>query len=311
MGRGVSRAERRAQRLVRCYPRAWRERYGAEFVELLLADIAERPRSWSRTLDVARRGAAVRIGVHPDARLATVVGSGSAFVLFASAIWAQLAIGWQWSRPATPATAAAIVAMTCLLGAFVALAFIGAVPVLWTALRRFAAGRGRKLAGPVAAFLAGAVVAVLGARHFAGGWPGTGGHPWAHQHLLPETVAAWAWAETLSITSYWAHPGALLGFPPGELLWIAASPVALGAAVAGGVRTVRHLELSPRVLRFELLLARIACGAMVVFVAAACCWIASGGTGPRNLFHVGAIDFAAVAAMVSALLVARRAALAQ
>jgi hypothetical protein len=99
----------------------------------------------------------------------------------------------------------------------------------------------------------------------------------------------------------------LLRFSPDELLWMAASPVALVAAVAGGAWTIRRLELSPRVLRFELALARVGCGAMVAFVAATCCWIAAGGTGPRDLFHVGAIDFAAVAAMVAALLVARRA----
>ena len=148
---------------------------------------------------------------------------------------------------------------------------------------------------------------MIGARHFAAGWPGTGGHPWAQEHLLPGHAAALAWAGTLSVTSYWAHPGALLGFPADELAWMVASPVALVAAVAGGARTIRRLELSPRVLRFELMLARLACAAMVLFVAAVCCWIAAGGTGPRNLFHAGAIDVAAVAAMVVALLVARRA----
>lgn len=307
----MSRAEKRARRLLLWYPRAWRERYGDEFSELLLADIAERPRSWSRALDVARRGAAARLGlggaVHAGARLAVVVCSGSAFVLVGAAVWAQLAIGWQWSRPATPATSAAIVAMACLLGLFAVLAAVGVAPVLWTVVTRFATDRGRSLVGPFSVFLAGTVVAVLGARHFAAGWPGTGGHPWAHQHLLPGRVAALAWAETLSVTSYWAHPGALLGFPPDELLWMAASPVALVAAVAGAARTIRRVELSSRILRFELALARVAGGLMVAFLAAVCCWIASGGTGPRDLFHVGAIDFVAVAAMVTALLVARRA----
>jgi hypothetical protein len=307
----VSAAEKRARRLLHWYPRSWRERYGDEFSELLLADMAERPRSWSRTLDVARSGAAARLGlggaVQPDARLATVVSAGTVFVVLGTAVWAQLAIGWQWSRPSTPATAAAIVAMSCLLGVFATLALVGVVPVLWTVATPFATRRGRTLVGPVAVCLAGIVVAVLGARHFAAGWPGTGGHPWSHQHLLPGYAAALAWAGTLSVTSYWAHPGALLGFPPDELLWMVASPVALVAAVAGGARTIRRLELSPRVLRFELLLARLACGAMIVFVAAVCSWIAAGGTGPRNLFHVGAIDFAAVVAMVAALLVARRA----
>jgi hypothetical protein len=310
VGRDVSREEKRARRLLRWYPLGWRERYGDEFTELLLADIAERPRSWSRAFDVARNGAVARLGlggsVHAGARLSVFVCAASAFVLLGTAIWAQLAIGWQWSRPSTPATAAAIVAMSCFLAVLAALAIVGVAPVLWTVAAQFAARRGRVLAGPFAVCLAGAVVAILGARHFAAGWPGTGGHPWAHQHLLPGHMAALAWAGTLSVTSYWAHPGALLGFPADELLWMAASPVALVAAVAGGARTIRRLELSPRVLRFELALARLACGAMIVFVAAVCCWIASGGTGPRNLFHVGAIDLAAVVALVAALLVARR-----
>ncbi len=307
----MSAAEKRACRLLRWYPRAWRERYGDEFAELLLADISERPRSRSRAFDVARRGVTARLGiggvVNADARLATFVSAGTAFVLLGTAVWAQLAIGWQWSRPSTPATTAAIVVMSCLLGVFAALALVGLVPVLWAVVTRFATERGRAIAGPFALCLAGTVVAVLGARHFAAGWPGTGGHPWAHQHLLPGHAAALAWAGTLSVTSYWAHPGVLLGFPADELLWMVASPIALVAAVVGGARTIRRLELSRRVLRFELRLARLACGAMIVFVAAACCWIASGGTGPRDLFHVGAIDFAAVVAMVAALLVARRA----
>ena len=314
----MTRAEKRTRRLLRWYPRAWRERYGDEFSELLLADIADRQRSWRRAFDVARSGAAARLGlggvVHTlpareraGARLAAFVCSASAFVLFGTAIWAQLAIGWQWSRPAAPATSAAIVAMSCLLAVFATLVVVGAVPVLWTVVSRFATRRGRGLAGPLMVFLVGAVISVLGARDFAAGWPGTGGHPWAHQHLLPGHAAALAWAWTLSVTSYWAHPGALLSFPADQLLWMAASPLALLAAVAGGARTIRRLDLSPRVLRVELALARLACAAMIAFVAAACCWIAAGGTGPRNLFHVGAIDVAAVAAMVAALLVARRA----
>jgi hypothetical protein len=304
-------AEKRAQRLLRWYPRSWRDRYGDEFAELLIADMAERPRSLSRALDVARSGFTVRLGVggsaDSGARLGVLAAAGSAFVLFAAAVWAQLAIGWQWARPATPATSAAIVAMSLVLALVVMLGLAGLVPVVWALVRSF----GRPLAGPSALFLAGSAVAVLGARHFAAGWPGTGGHAWTHQHLLPGQLAAWAWAATLSITSYWAHPSALLEFPPDQLLWMAASPVALIAAVAGGARMIRRVELSPRVLRFEIALARIACAAMVVFVAAALTWIASGGTGPRNLFHVGAIDFAAVGAMVATLLVTRRAAFAR
>ena len=58
-------ADRRARRLVRWYPKAWRLRYGEEFTQLLNADITERPHSWRRTLDVARRGVAARVARRP------------------------------------------------------------------------------------------------------------------------------------------------------------------------------------------------------------------------------------------------------
>ena len=56
-------ARRRAERLLAGYPTAWRARYGEEFVELLLADIEERPRSWRRTADVVANGGLARLRV--------------------------------------------------------------------------------------------------------------------------------------------------------------------------------------------------------------------------------------------------------
>ena len=52
MSAGRPSAER-AARLLRWYPRPWRERYGAEFTELLISDIEERPQSVRRA---GRRG---------------------------------------------------------------------------------------------------------------------------------------------------------------------------------------------------------------------------------------------------------------
>jgi hypothetical protein len=52
---------RRARLLLRWYPRSWRVRYGEEFTELLIAELAEQPRSWRRTADVARGGLFARL----------------------------------------------------------------------------------------------------------------------------------------------------------------------------------------------------------------------------------------------------------
>ena len=52
---------RRAARLLRWYPAAWRARYGDEFAELLIAEFAEQPTSWRRAADVARGGLLARL----------------------------------------------------------------------------------------------------------------------------------------------------------------------------------------------------------------------------------------------------------
>jgi hypothetical protein len=68
-------AERHARRLLRWYPKGWRQRYGDEFTEVLIADIGERPRSRRRTLDIVRRGLAARIAHRPAVAIFVLVAS--------------------------------------------------------------------------------------------------------------------------------------------------------------------------------------------------------------------------------------------
>jgi hypothetical protein len=53
--------EARAARLLYWYPRGWRDRYGAEFTELLIADLADQPHSWRRTAEVSVNGMLARL----------------------------------------------------------------------------------------------------------------------------------------------------------------------------------------------------------------------------------------------------------
>lgn len=77
---------------------------------------------------------------------------------------------------------------------------------------------------PLALTAAGTAGVVLGSRHYGHSWPGTGGNAWRGQELVPAEVASLAWAATLWITSYWAHPSALGTFTGGRVLWMLASP---------------------------------------------------------------------------------------
>lgn len=309
---------RRAARLLRWYPAAWQARYGDEFTELLIAEFAERPRSWRRAADVARGGLLARLtraglcGSPPEsaeqvrAGLATAACSAGAFLAIGIAMWAQLTIGWEWEPPRNAATMIGMTSMTAAVLLLAVLALLAVGPLGWSAACAVRDRRARHLLAPALLAVAGAAVLAAGSHHFENGWPGTGAHAWAQQGLVPGGVAAFSWAATLSISSYWAHPAALAAFPAAEIAWMAVSPAALIAGVAGVAWLVRRLELSPRVLRFQARLAGSAAAVMAVFLVGAGCWVVAAGSAP-GLVHAGVIDTVGLVVMTAALTVARRA----
>jgi hypothetical protein len=186
----------RAARLLRWYPRVWRERYGAEFTELLICDITERPRSAGRAVDVARGGLVARLTaaglagcalpapgvgvVTPQARyrqvsasLGSLGGALAVFLTVAAALWSELVIYRQdlvsAPRPAPTALLATDVISAAML-ALLVLTVLAAAPVL---VRR-AGLSPRVLAFEVrlAAVACAVMVAVLGA---AASWVATSG----------------------------------------------------------------------------------------------------------------------------------------
>lgn len=320
-------------RLLRWYPRAWRDRYGAEFTELLIADIEERPRSVGRALDVARGGLVARLAdaglagcprpalgdraATPQVRYRQVsAGLGSLggvltlFITVAAALWSELVIDRQSMPPrqSGSATLAATNVISVAMLALLALAVLAALPVLATlAVRLLAPGpAGRKaLCTPAAVLLACVTFLFIGGRHFENGWPGTGGHG----SFVPAGIAAFEWASSLSVSAYWAHPGDFLArFPAQEVGWMATSPLVLAAAVVAVAVLIRRARLSPRVLAFEVGLAVAACAVMAVVCGAAGWWVATNGRpaggGVLPPFHAGLIDLAGTGLLAAALPVA-------
>ncbi|MGA2530667.1 MAG: hypothetical protein ABSG36_16105 [Acidimicrobiales bacterium] len=312
-------AGQRAKRLVRWYPKHWRRRYGDEFTEMLISDLTEQPRSWRRAGNVAWSGLVARLTCagltnhttepyeQVRASLASLGCAVGLFLVFGVAMWSQLTIGWQWARPETVATYSAMILMSATMALFLVLAVLAAAPVAYCLVRSLVRDRSRELVAPTLLVLAGAALLVVGGRHFGNGWPGTGGHRWALQGLVPGGVAAFSWASTLSVSSYWAHPHALAAFPPAEIAWMAVSPVAILALVTGSAKTLRRVELSTRALRYESRLARLAGSAMAVFLIGSCAWVLDGTAGPKGLFHTGAIDIAGLVAMAAAVALGNRA----
>jgi len=307
----------RARRLLRWYPAEWRDRYGEEFTALLTDDLAERPRAWRRDADVAWSGLTARLAVtgltHSPLRpaagtqraLAALGCAMAVFLTVGAALWAQLTVGWQWSARPSPLVSIAMVTMSGAAALLAGLAVMAAAPLGWRALAQVAGGRGGGLVRPSLLSLAGASALIVGARHFENGWPGTGGHPWPYQGLVPGGVGAFLWAATLSVSAYWAHPAALASFGIGEIAWMALSPAAITCLVAGAAVVIRRLDLGPALLRYEGRLARVMAASLMVFLAGAGLWVCSG---PRGLFHAGAVDVAGLALMTAAFGVSWRAA---
>ncbi len=144
---------------------------------------------------------------------------------------------------------------------------------------------------------------IVGTRHFQNGWPGTGG---THHGLMPAGVAAFGWASTLSVSSYWVHPALLARFPLAELAWMTLSPVAWIGLLTGLVMITRRLSWPRRLLRYEAMLAAGATVAAVAFLAGAASWVL--GRGQTGMFRPGLVDGAELAIMAVTLVVALRAA---
>jgi len=292
----------RARRLLLCYPREWRFRYGEEFAELLIDERAELGPTWRCTVNIAATGLRARLAaagltdhpVDPEAAaragLATMAISAAAAVLTGALMWSQLAIGLQWSVPAAARITQAIDLMSAALLALAVAAVLAGAPAAWVAVTAAWRGQARGLRRPAIVSAGGAFVLVIGGLHFASGWPGTGGHLLAHQSLIPGRVAAFGWAATMWITSYWAHPKELAEFRAAELAWMALSPVATGCLVIGIAQVLRRIQLSARMFRYEMWIGHLALAGLVTFLCGALCWLSLSGGESGRLFLAGTID---------------------
>lgn len=307
---------RRVRHLLRWYPASWRDRYGDEFAELLLAEMEERPRSWRRTANVAASGLLARLTLAgltshelspPEqirAGLATLGCALAALLTFGLFLLAQLATGWQWAATAPPSAATGTWVMTAAAAMLGLLGLAAAVPVGWQVSR--IARSDARLARPAMIALGCATVLVCGTRHFENGWPGTGGLGPEHG-LVPGGLAAFGWASTLSVSAYWAHPGLWGMFPAVEMAWMVLSPVAWIGLVAGCVTVIRRLVLPAGMLRYLAGLAAAATAAALAFLAGAATWVLGRPAG-AGAFRPGLVDTASLLIMAVAVVIALRAA---
>ncbi|HWD64857.1 MAG TPA: hypothetical protein VG405_06755 [Solirubrobacteraceae bacterium] len=301
---------RLTQRLVRLYPPDWRARYGEEFEQLLLDELAEeRPKArwWLNLLGHAVLARLVEFGIagnvegrrRIDAALRLAAGGVVLGLLCATAMWAQLAVGWQWSAPSSQTTRSAVELITVgLIGLGITATGLAAGSLLAAVSRGRLAQRRPQIALGVLCLCI--VLLILGSGSIGLSWPGTGGHAWAGRSLVPAWLGRRAWALTLWLSSYWAHPRRLAQLGPTQLEWMLVSPVLMGAAVWSWRSTVGPVR-SGRLPRWITLGAVLTAAASIFLIAmGAAAWSLGGRSGPHGLFVPGAIDVALL--MVTGLL---------
>jgi hypothetical protein len=305
--------ERRAERLARSYPRQWRARYGDEFTQLLVDELADRPRSIGRELNIVVHGIWTRLSywglvgtvleprLRMRARFAALAGVLAVFLILAAGVWSQLTVGWQWSAPANVTTRLGISIMSgALFGLGVLMAALGA-SVAGLFLVRLRQGGGLKLWCLALVFTLAAATLWFGSDHFAAHWPGTGGHLWSGRGLVPAWLARVVWAATLWITTYWAHPAQLTAFPASLVVWMLVSPLAWSVLICTSASVLRQVTLTKTGQRCAAVASTVAVALMTVFLTGAALWMSSDRSGPRNLFAVGTIDFVILASLASGL----------
>ncbi len=310
----------RARRLLAWYPSGWRDRYGEEFAELLVAELAERPRSRRRDADVAASGIRARLGAagltrhsldqaaSARASLAILIWCGAAFALFGAGMWAQLGTGIQWAVPADRGITQAMDLMSIALAVGATAAVLAIAGLARACIATARRGGRRRLRGPAALMAAGAAVLIIGGRHFENAWPGTGGQLLTHQALVPGWLVAFCWAATMWITSYLGHPAALAAFPATQLAWMALSPAAAAMLVTGTAQLARRVDRSPGAPHFRIWAGYLAGAGMITFLCGALRWLPSAGSGPSAGLHAGAIDAGGLAVLVLAAVVGGQAA---
>ncbi|HWB23673.1 MAG TPA: hypothetical protein VG652_12405 [Gaiellaceae bacterium] len=257
---------RTIERLLRSYPRAWRERYGAELTALL----EDGPLSWGVRLDVVRGGVAQRLRsaglAGDDLPVREQARSGVLLVLCSWAGFVVAGCGFQkfsehW-KDATPIGARAVPAAA--FDTLVAAAAIGTVAVLL----------GIAICLP-------AFVWFLR----AGGWRLIRGRVLRAAVVTAVTIALTAggavWASHLNEAQRNGHDAAYSG---AAVVWIAFFVSALGLWTAAAVSAARRLELGLSSLRLEALIAGAVTMAMVVMtICDAIWWVSLASSGARQV----------------------------
>lgn len=273
---------RRATRLIRWYPSAWRERYGAEFADHLEQEFADRPVDLRRSANVAFKGLAARASevglangaIGPAGQTRAALATSFVLIGLMAVIglnfwsWAML----QWSaRTYHPIPVDATTGvLTATIGLLVLALVAMILTVVISAVRQIVLGRGRTIVAPLG-FAVSSVVylyytvpwlprMVAAYSHMA-----QGGYRWTHPGPAAYGLATIAHMVTQPWVSMW-DPGEV-GGPTSQAVMNDFAPLAVlvfAVAMAFLVRRVELPRTGERLGSATVVLLGTLCGVLLV-----------------------------------------------
>lgn len=290
----TSATDRRAQRLLRLYPLAWRERYGDEFIDFMEQSIADNPRNFKRTANVLLKSFVARLGdvgiVTPAmdestlarAKLGTTALFATVFSVFSLFYWSYAMIAWN-AGPSPSSTSVslwtgAITVFAILLT--VTLALI-AVSLIVRSCKRLLWNRDRGLLLPLVLVTGSAVALGNDVHQFTRLIISRGGIDWAHPGwaikqiagatLSSSTITIWGPSETLG--HFFSKLGILYSSAPLAVLVFAFGLAILIRREQSLLRATWPVRAAARALSLE----------MILFLASYIGWFVAGGAKTLDL----------------------------
>jgi hypothetical protein len=269
---------RRAYRLLSWYPHAWRQRYGAEFVDLMEQEFAENPHNLRRSSNIVLKGTVARLrelglvaaplnsGDQSRPIIATVFAVAAVYLALALNFWSVAMLDWNgdWRDPASTAVTIWTGAVTVFAGIVVVIVAANVVVLLWSAVRDVTKRYNAKIRGPLVLIFSSILFLGFALRSPVRFIVARGGIVWLHPGQAIKQVAGVVQALSTMILWIWMSPRESLTL--GINVVYGLIPVALLVLSFSVATLIRRSEFSARTTRFVQFELLIVTPAMVLFV---------------------------------------------
>ena len=284
----LSSPTRRAERLLKLYPQIWRERYGAEFVDLMEQSIADRPHDAKRTTNIIFKSLKVRLsdlgfaGPNLDnanasrSALSTTTVLATVFAVFALFYWSCTMVSWNSNPKVATSVSVSLWTGAITVSTFILTLTLFGVGIifLFRALKSTFLRRDKKFRWSLIAVFASSILILNGVHQYIRFTIARGGIQWFQfGQALKQVAGATQWV-TQSVI--WG-PSWTGGSTFSEGLLHISTTVAVVVLAFSVAKLIRQSEFSMTATRAGVRATKLLSTAMFLFLFSCAGWELAGG----------------------------------